>query len=62
MTMQTRLLVLIALRSVFFFAGCANEQPAPKNEDRFGASAGVSFSSHDMSRVAPTRANTMPPN
>jgi hypothetical protein len=55
-------LFLCALLLLFFVAGCADEPSAPKNDSRIGGSMGVGISSHDMSRVAPSRPNGMPSN
>lgn len=59
---KTLRLFLFALSPLLLVAGCADEPSSPKKDDRLGGSAGVTFASHDMSRVAPTRANTIPPN
>ncbi|MEP6670536.1 MAG: hypothetical protein ABJF10_15355 [Chthoniobacter sp.] len=53
--MKLTRLFLLSLGSLLFVVGCANEPPAPKQDSRIGGSAGVIVSSHDMSRVVPTR-------
>lgn len=55
--MKTLLLVSFGLSPLLFVAGCANEPSAPKKDDRWEVSTGVNFTTNDMSRVAPTRAN-----
>ncbi|MDR3401521.1 MAG: hypothetical protein P4L99_03400 [Chthoniobacter sp.] len=53
---------LLTLGSLLYVASCANEPPAPQQDSRIGGSMGVGVSSHDMSRVVPTRPTAMPPN
>jgi len=57
--MKGALLVLGSMGALWLLAACANEPPAPKQDDRMGIRTGVTVSSHDMSRVVPTR--SMPP-
>jgi hypothetical protein len=61
--MKLALFFLLTLGSLLFVASCANEPPAPQQQDsRIGGSMGVGVSSRDMSRVVPTRPTVMPPN
>jgi hypothetical protein len=60
--MKHLFLFLLTLSLLLFVAGCADEPPPPKKDDRIGVSTGVTISSRDMSRVAPTRPTGVPPN
>jgi len=53
--MRITLSLICALGVTLLVCGCENGV-APKKDDRLGAHGGVVVSSHDMSRVAPTRA------
>jgi len=57
--MRITVSLICALGVTLLVGGCENEA-APKKDDRLGARGGVVVSSHDMSRVAPTR--TIPAN
>jgi hypothetical protein len=57
--MRITLSLICAVGVLFLVSGCENGA-APKKDDRLGARGGVVISSHDMSRVAPTR--TVPSN
>ena len=58
--MKFALLLILAAGPLLAFAGCADES-TPIKGDRLGARAGVAITSQDMSRVAPTRAELVPP-
>jgi hypothetical protein len=45
----------LAVVTLNLLVGCAGEPPAARQDGRIGARAGVTISSHDMSRVVPTR-------
>jgi len=53
--MKITLSWICALGAALLVCSCESES-TPKNADRLGARSGVVVSSHDMSRVAPTRA------
>ncbi|HSI11411.1 MAG TPA: hypothetical protein VK961_05180 [Chthoniobacter sp.] len=57
--MNNTLSWICALGVALLVCGCESDSTA-KKEDRVGAHGGVVVSSHDMSRVAPTR--TVPTN